>query len=130
MQSIQAIIATFPETFGLRAFPGKVFCISARASYDSPQNGPQMVTQINVADRMPARWLDFSRGTPSELRAEVVGGHKGYRDRATYDAAHPTCEECGAGLGSLSPGWRCYWCAEEAKLDQVNRLGAPAGQFY
>ena len=85
MQSIQAIIATFPETFGLRAFPGKVFCISARASYDSPQNGPQMVTQINVADRMPARWLDFSRGTPSELRAEVVGGHKGYRDRATYD---------------------------------------------
>ena len=129
MQSIQAIIATFPETFGLRAFPGKVFKIVESQSFIS-EGVMQLYTYVNVADRIPARWQAFSKGTPSELRAEVVGGHKGYRDRATYDAAHPTCEECGAGLGALSPGWRGYWCAEEAKLDQVNRLGAPAGQFY
>ena len=149
MDSIEAIIATFPETFGLRAFPGDVFRISASMeqggkSYASPQNGPQLVTQVNRqlgvggADLvfMPARWLDFSRDTPSELRREIVGGHKGYRDRATYDAAHPSCAKCGERqlkrltLPGIPGETLCRFCEEDAKRDQIHRLGAPAGQFY
>jgi hypothetical protein len=131
--SIEAIIATFPETFGLKAFPGKVFRISASMeqggkSYASPHNGPQLVTQVNATLFMPARWLDFSRDTPSELRTEVVGGYKGYRDRAAYES-ETRCATC--GVADLLPGETvCYFCEEDRERDQIHRLGPPAGQFY
>jgi len=70
-QTLRDAIAQFPATFGLRAFPGEVFQISVRDSYESdfPKPGTiYLYTQRKDGDR----WLSFAKGTPQELRAEVV----------------------------------------------------------
>lgn len=71
---IAAAIARFPATFGLRAFPGKTFKISASASYfgDGENGEPMLYTQI--FDETPERygWNDFAKGTERELRAQMV----------------------------------------------------------
>lgn len=64
-------IAEFPPTFGLRAFPGKVFRISYEASYVSNVPEPDTVhlcTQMQHGEI----WGDFGEGTPAELRREIV----------------------------------------------------------
>lgn len=70
-QRIKDAIAKFPETFGLRAFPGKVFKISFSASYiaeyDS-DNPVELYTLVKVGDR----WESFCKGTVAELQANIV----------------------------------------------------------
>lgn len=75
-QAKKAIIATFPAEFGLRDYPGEKFRIGFRESY---YNGAAMAsietrtlmlyTQRWVESRQ--EWLDFAKGTESELRAQV-----------------------------------------------------------
>jgi hypothetical protein len=67
---IDVATATFPETFGLRAFPGKTFRISKGASYvvDEPQLRVVLYVYVLGDD---GRWLAFAKGTPEELRPEV-----------------------------------------------------------
>ena len=64
--SIDGAISQFPATFSLRAFPGKTFRLSRESSY---VNGDQVIlyTQVQKGDR----WLDFAKGTVSELKAQV-----------------------------------------------------------
>lgn len=64
---IRAAIDRFPPTFGLRGFPGDVFRISPTASYIS--GGDLM---LYTQRKEGGHWLDFSKGTEPELRAEVV----------------------------------------------------------
>jgi len=61
---ITDIIATFPESFGLRAFPGDRFTLNQSASYES---GGQIMLYVYTADG-----LAFCKGTPTELRREVT----------------------------------------------------------
>ncbi len=61
---ISAVIATFPETFGLRAFPGDKFTLNRAASYES---GGQIMLYVYTADG-----LAFCKGSPVELRREVT----------------------------------------------------------
>lgn len=64
---IEILADTFPATFGLRAFPGKVFKIGRQSSYIS-EGRVILYTQVQDGDR----WLDFAKGTASELRKEIV----------------------------------------------------------
>lgn len=57
----------FPETFGLRAFPGKVFQISRTASYVSEGR-----VYLYVYIQNSNGWESFCKGTPAELGAQIV----------------------------------------------------------
>lgn len=67
--------ARFPETFGLRGFPGEVFRISDSSSYfNGPVFGPiENKALILYTERVyQGEWRDFAKGTESELRAQLV----------------------------------------------------------
>lgn len=77
-RAIDAAIRTFPKRFGLRAFPGKTFkivrshCLWDTGEYHGyPQNepGPLLYTFVQDEDQ----WLAFAKGSPAELRRELVG---------------------------------------------------------
>jgi hypothetical protein len=70
-QKVTDAIAQFPATFGLRAFPGDVFKISPFHSYESDFPAPGTVYLYTYVRRGDA-WHSFAKGTPQELRAEVV----------------------------------------------------------
>ena len=67
-EKIRAAIAKFPTTFGLRGFPGDVFRISPMASYINDSGRLTLYTQRKVGNQ----WLDFAKGSESELRREVI----------------------------------------------------------
>jgi hypothetical protein len=67
---IKAAIEKFPEFFGLRAFPGRRFKILLGQCFFS-EGRIQLYTYIEDPDET-GEWLAFSRGTPIELRREVV----------------------------------------------------------
>lgn len=66
-EKIRAAIARFPATFGLRGFPGDVFRLSPAASY---VDGQRVVLYTQRKDGN--QWLDFAKGSESELRREVT----------------------------------------------------------
>jgi hypothetical protein len=69
---IKDAMSRFPETFGLRAFPGDTFRISESASYLSQWGDPdslQLYTQRLCED---GKWHDFAKGDEAELRRNVV----------------------------------------------------------
>lgn len=67
-EKIRAAIAKFPATFGLRGFPGDVFRISPTASYINDSGRLTLYTQRKDGNQ----WLDFAKGSESELRREVI----------------------------------------------------------
>jgi hypothetical protein len=70
-EKIDAAIARFPATFGLRGFPGETFRLSPDASYMA---GPCMApTHVMLYTQRlhNGEWLDFAKGTEEELRAQV-----------------------------------------------------------
>ncbi|NQY04271.1 MAG: hypothetical protein HRT76_13600 [Halieaceae bacterium] len=79
---IAEAIAAFPAEFGLRAFPGDVFHIELDACYwdcgmymGKPDHkpGPMLYVYIKkyTATGTPD-WLSFSKGSPSELRRQMI----------------------------------------------------------
>lgn len=66
-KKVEAAVTQFPATFGLKAFPGDVFRVSAQSSYMSSGN-VMLYTEIHKGDG----WLSFAKGTVSELKGEVV----------------------------------------------------------
>ena len=66
--AIGKAMAQLPDAFGLRGFPGKTFRVSRLASYVNGDAVVMLYTQIRDGDR----WLDFAKGTASELRREVT----------------------------------------------------------
>lgn len=67
-EAIMEAIDMFPAEFGLAAFSGKRFRISHGSSYYSEVEGVMLYLQI----QKPDGWVDFCKGTVSELRAEMV----------------------------------------------------------
>lgn len=66
-KDIQDEIAKFPAKFGLRAFPGDTFQISPAASFKS---GNQILLYVYI--QQGNGWAAFSKGTPAELRSQIV----------------------------------------------------------
>jgi len=65
-KAIQAVIDTFPATFGLRGFPGKVFTLSERSSYETPLGSGSYMLYTQVDG------VDFAKVSPANLRREIV----------------------------------------------------------
>jgi len=68
-QQIADAVATFPETFGLRAFPGDTFRVSPGHSYMGSDGAIQVYTERLCEDGV---WKSFAKGTVPELTLEVV----------------------------------------------------------
>jgi hypothetical protein len=68
MDTLEAAIAKFPETFTLRAFSDKTFRIAPWPVSFVDNGKVWLVVQV---DR-EGTWLDFIRTTESELRQECV----------------------------------------------------------
>ena len=58
----------FPETFRLRAYGAETFRIHAGISYVSAGRVVLYTQRLAAGDE----WLDFAKGSPAELRAQVV----------------------------------------------------------
>ena len=58
-------IATFPETFSLKAFPGQTFSINKSASYESPLGSGQFLLYVFKDG------VAFCKGTPEELLRQI-----------------------------------------------------------
>lgn len=70
-EKLDEAIKQFPETFGMRGFPGKVFRVSHNKSYISCNPLPNTIliyTQVQAGNE----WLDFAKGTPGEIEREIV----------------------------------------------------------
>jgi hypothetical protein len=79
---IAAEIYKFPATFGLSGFPGYLFRISRDASYIPNRSKAEEVmlyTQVMCAN---GRWADFAKGSPAELRREIVAAPRDPKNRA------------------------------------------------
>lgn len=89
--AVTAAIARFPATFGLRAFPGKTFKISAGASYfGDGENGEPILYTYVFNEGEGKGWMACAKGTESELRGQMVvrsaesEGFINEADRALY----------------------------------------------
>lgn len=77
-EAIRAAVATFPETFGLRAYPGSIFRLEPRSSFLSESSGLQLVLQRKMSEeeskkyRMDSGFYDFTRDTPENIRGAMV----------------------------------------------------------
>jgi hypothetical protein len=60
-------MATFPETFGLLAYSG-TFRIGESQSYVNDYGVVMLYTQKLIQ----GEWYDFAKGSPEELRAQIV----------------------------------------------------------
>lgn len=67
-EKIRTAIERFPATFGLRGYPGDVFRLSPTASYIDDSRRVMLYTQRKTGNQ----WLDFAKGSESELRREVI----------------------------------------------------------
>jgi hypothetical protein len=65
--AVKEAAAKFPETFGLRAFPGDRFTINERASYESPRGSGNVLLYVYTQEG-----LAFCKGSPAELRRQVT----------------------------------------------------------
>jgi hypothetical protein len=61
-------IAQLPETFGLRAFPARLFRVNRAASYIDSQAVPQIVLDVEAA----AGWEQFARNTVETVLIHLV----------------------------------------------------------
>lgn len=78
---IDEAVASFPATFGLRAFPGKVFHIERSQCYwdngmlyGKPDHEAGPMLYIFTGEE---GGLAFSKGSPAELRREIVARRNG-----------------------------------------------------
>lgn len=72
---VAATIARFPAQFGLRASPGKVFCINLSASFMNDAGTEVMLytfVKNTAAEADAPPWLAYAKGTEEELRRELV----------------------------------------------------------
>lgn len=65
-------IASFPPEFGLRAFQGARFMIDQSASFWSSSEGLLLYTFIQQEENGEKVWRAFGKGTPEELRRNIV----------------------------------------------------------
>ena len=68
MHRLAAAAAKFPDTFGLRAFPGETFSVQRGACYWSQTHGVMLYTSV----LREGEWTAFCKGTPAELRLEIT----------------------------------------------------------
>lgn len=68
-KAIKTAISNFPKTFGLRAFPGKTFCIDERASYVNSDGRVMLYTYIRRDD---GKYVAFAKDTVGSLSDNAI----------------------------------------------------------
>ena len=71
-QIIREAMAEFPEEFGLRRFPGEKFKIAPGACFVRDWDDPNSVMLYTARLCEDGTWKAFAKGTPAELKREVV----------------------------------------------------------
>jgi hypothetical protein len=123
-EAITKAIAQFPETFELRAFPGKTFRMSRDASYVS--DGRIMLYTQVLRD---GEWLDAVKGTVEEMERDVImpfNDDDYAKDKPAEEKMCPTCDRLGS---PLTYGF-CDECFEAEQympldIDDDNELWQP-----
>jgi hypothetical protein len=113
--SIATIVATFPATFTLRAFPDGTFRVSPTASYRGDNGEAWIYTQRRNGN---GTWSDWAKGTAEELRREIVTERpaRTFASLPRRGSDNPTCPSCGhhnAILPSPHGGGTCRDCGLE-----------------
>lgn len=98
-QKLAEAIASFPATFGLRAFPGDTFRVSTPSSYVNDSGEPTLYTEVKRGER----WLSFAKGTPAELRREIIALPHPFKAKVrAFPSTTPLLDECAeVGCGHL-----------------------------
>jgi hypothetical protein len=68
-KEIDNAVALFPPAFGLRAYKDRLFRIERAACFYSTG---QIVLYTSIYYAAQDRWLDFCKGTISDLKREIV----------------------------------------------------------
>jgi hypothetical protein len=93
-------VASFPATFGLRAFPGDVFRVGPHSSYVNDSGEPTLYTEVRRGDQ----WLSFAKGTPAELRCEIVALPHPFQPKVyAFPSPYPLLVECVCGRLKTHP---------------------------
>ena len=76
--AIAAAIASFPKTFGLRAFPGEAFRFCEWSSYTS-EGRPMLYIEKKVRHPFTGwvEWHEFAKGAEVEMKAQIVTIYEG-----------------------------------------------------
>lgn len=91
-------IKRMPATFGLRAFPGRVFRVSPLYSYVNDDGVPMLYTEVQKG----AEWLSFAKGTEGEIREQIVT----LSTPSVPDIVQTTTDLLGAAFQPLAAGAR------------------------
>jgi hypothetical protein len=96
------LIATFPQTFGLRNFPGDRFRISADASYFSRMTDTSPMLYTQRQHEVTGEWNDFVKGTPGELRAQLTADPRPQptKPKPKHAKRPALCATCGHHKGA------------------------------
>lgn len=73
LKLIETEMAKFPPTFGLRAYPEFVFRVNHSDSYVRDNGEILLYTDV----RHDGKWKSFAKGTPAELRKELITHSQG-----------------------------------------------------
>jgi hypothetical protein len=117
-QAIETAIAEFPKTFALRAFPNEVFSISAFHSYVSED---RVYLYVGI-ERPDGLWEAMSKGTPDELRREIV---QLYPKQPTTPVIKTSVPETGAiDAAAVLFGAMRYICTYDEIFDDFSNESA------
>jgi hypothetical protein len=76
---VREAVASFPAVFKLRAFPNDLFQVHPGESYWSELNGGEVLVYTFVLRE--TGWTAFAKGTPAELRGQLVHADDEAKDR-------------------------------------------------
>lgn len=109
-QQITDAIAQLPETFGLRAFPGKRYRLAPRASHFVSEGEVQLVVQAEMtADEQQKYhlqpWADFGRNTLAHLLRELTCASMSGTSCCDRPVGHAGPHGCYDGNSSGRASW-------------------------
>ena len=118
-QKTAEAVASFPATFGLRAFPGDTFRASLSSSYMGFDQVVQVYTERLCEDGV---WKSFAKGTAQELKLEVVKAPV-----PTIETAIDALDEAIAMLEAIAKGKNFDSLDYHKKLDVIKRARTVGG---
>ena len=121
--TLDEIMDSFPEVFGMDPSVtgqavGSVFRVERQASFLDPNLGPQIVTQVLNPEGV---WVDFSRGTPEELRGLL----RPVSDAPVEAPFLPPVRVLDEGVSGIDPGAPSIEALDEGALGDIVARKAP-----
>lgn len=115
-EALAATVASFPGSFGLRAFPGKTFRASLASSYFNDFGEAMIYTQVRNAD---GTWSDFAKSTDRELRSEIASAPVLRPAAALADLAMRIAANGGDLTAAVATSEVATWSADKLRDERV-----------